>query len=371
MWIVWLMQGVVASAAPETWARQAPVPVSDRAVAAFAVAPVLGKRSHDPTAARKEMMAYARGLGWPVLGGESRGPDRTVEARFVLGGELRALDEVSYEQVRGTAVEVWWQLVDRRHDNVLYEVSTLGWSERGAEGALKAAFAQVLARPSLVDTLEHAGRAAFLARGAPVAVQTCPEAWMTTPKRATVSVRQGRRTAGGVIVSPDGWVWTSAEVVADPSLPVVVQTSHGRLPARWIAADADSDVALLSLPLSEPTGCAALAPRIPHVRETVSTFNHRRRRVDASIVGFKLQQDPPEIVVEPLLGDVASPAYDHRGALVGMRTGGSDLVLRPHTAVSAALGTRWTTGRSSAPAPPVWDVIVDRPDPGFETPPPR
>lgn len=360
--------------AESTWQPRSPVPLGDRLPSAFTIAPLSGRAARSARRARVEMLDRARRDGWPVLGAESLGPDRTVEARFVLGGELRDSERIRFGGVPGHAVEVWWQLVDRRHDQVLYEVSTLGWAsnEQGIPSAMSSAFDQVLARDSFVDALEQAGRGAFLERVQPVELRRCTETHATTTRQATVSVRQGSNTGTGVIVSPDGWVWTAAHLLPEPHEPILVNTPSGRLPARWVAADADADVALLALPLEEPTGCAPRAARIPHVQQTLRSFTAQRRGVDLAISGFRLQQRPPQIVVEAPAALAPSPVYDQEGSLVGMRAAayGADVV-RPHHAISDALGIFWSDDHSTVPAPSNQRPVVDRPDPGFAAPPRR
>ena len=70
---------------------------------------------------RAQLLRHARGLGWPVQGAELQGPDRSPEARFVLAGEARRAQLAGEERIR---LVMWWQLTDRRYDQVLWESQT-------------------------------------------------------------------------------------------------------------------------------------------------------------------------------------------------------------------------------------------------------
>ncbi len=364
----WLVTGTGASAPDAAaWSARPPLDVAGRMPAPFTLAePVLGHRAGRalgaPGALRSALVAHGRAEGFPLLGFEPQGPDRSVEARFVLDGEVRAVAEVAREGAAGRAVEIWWQLLDRRHEAVIYEVSTIGWAPLAASGeqVVVRAFGQVLARERFVGALEQAGRQAFFERGEPLQVRRCTSRDQPEDPRDTV-ITVGRGGPAGVVVSADGWAWVPASGVPAPGEPIVVHTARGRRSATWYAANAAADVAILSVAGSE-LPCAPMAPRLPHAAEAVALWSGGRRPEEVPIHGFLLQQEPPAIVLEAA-PSAPSAVLDRAGALVGL-TRGAQAVVQPHYALREALRMHWSW-RTRTPARERGGPLVDDPDPGF------
>ncbi len=303
-------------------------------------------RTGEEEALRQRLIAYARTRGLPVLGAESSGPDRTVEARFVLLGEL----------LTGTSAVVTWQLVDRRDDTTVFEASTPVAGPRPVERG----FDRLIRSPSFDRALTSAASRARSARGL-VQLRRC----LTPGTHGRGRVGHGAKAGAAVVVSPDGFAWAAAHSLPLPPAPIEVRTATGTWSAQWVAASADLDVALLALPTGPETPCAALADHIPRAREPALTWHPQSGRQRTRILGFRLHERPGTIVVEAPLAPGAF-LFDAKGAVLGLRAPGSEEPrVRPHRALATSLGVTFgPTSEVPSPSGPA----VRTPDPIFLPP---
>lgn len=301
---------------------------------------------------RRVLLDRLRQRGWPVRGAETRGPDRTVEARFVLYGELR----------RKPAPRMVWQLVDRRDEVVQFEAIVPLAPIEDAAGLEPVAAA-------LDGLVDHAGftRALMTARHierastGPFTVRRCK----TPGTHGRGRVGRGARAGAAVVISPDGLVWAAAHAVPVPPTPIEVKTAGGTSQARWIAASADLDVALLALPTGTDTPCVALADHLPRAREPALGWHPRQGRTKTRISGFRLHETPETLVVEAPLAPGAF-VFDGIGALLGVRLPtGDESRIRPHTALSTGLGIQFG---SQTELPRSRNDVVELPDPLYLPP---
>ncbi|MBX2803343.1 MAG: hypothetical protein KTR31_37025 [Myxococcales bacterium] len=307
---------------------------------------------------REHLLERARALGLAVRGGEAAGPDRTVEARLVLASEAR-LGRLEHGQ---WTVELWWQLVDRRQDEVLWEDGT-----RGAGPSARAALEQ-----SLDVAVRDAGFRTALSRAASVRstraeaalkVQVCNAA--AALAESVVTVGRGPNAGVGVVISPDGFVWTTADALPPPLEPIAVRTSHGVVVGRWVTANADLGLALLRIPLGPQVGCAPLASSLPIVRDLAAAYTAHRTMTEVRVLGFLLRRQPVRIMVEP---GAHAAIFDTTGALLGFRVDGrSDVLL--HEVLSAMMGLRWSSRGGVDVLPP--GGFLERAVPLFQAPPSR
>lgn len=217
--------------------------------------------------------------GWPVYGMENVlfGKDRSAEARFVIGGEVQRLYDALHDGRSGTALDVRWQLLDRRRDEVVYEVLTRGWvpgaPQEGADDLVLVAMKNLLGREAFAVALAgtvSAPQDALL----PLTLASCPASDSPLPKAfgqvlpGVIGIRLGGTTGSGVLVSPDGFALTAAHVVAGASQVGVKLHEGPELTADVIRVNVDRDVALIKLPgAGHP--CLGLSATKPAVGEPV------------------------------------------------------------------------------------------------------
>jgi len=308
-------------------------------------------RTGEEAEVRRALLDHLRARGLPVRGGETREPDRSVEARFVLLGEIAPSSE-------GMAT-VRWQLVDRRDEATTFEATT-----QVAAGSTR--------RP-LVDAIDRLARSSAFARALVAAAARAARSrsefvlrrCLTPGTEGRARVGRGPMSGAAVVVSPDGYAWASARSIPVPPAPIEVRTTTGSWPARWLGASAELDVALLALPTGSETPCSAVADHLPRARETALAWHPRQGRRHTRILGFRLHEQPGTIVVEAPLGPGAF-LFDATGAVLGLRVPhGNESRVRPHSAVAAALGVHW--GPISVVVEPEGGE-VQRPDPIFLPP---
>ncbi|MEO0601480.1 MAG: hypothetical protein AAF211_08595, partial [Myxococcota bacterium] len=241
-------------------------------------------RMGEEAAVRRRLLGFARDRGLPVLGAEATGPDRSVEARFVLLGELRPVGSGS--------ARMTWQLVDRRDGATTFEASTTVPLGEGRRPVVEG-FDRLVRSPEFARALVLARRRVRTAQG-PIQVRRC----LTPGTHGRGKVGRGSASGAAVVISPDGFAWAAAHALPLPPKPIEIRTTTGTWAARWVAASAELDVALLALPTGADTPCAAIADHIPRAREPALAWHPRQGRVRTRILGFRLHERPGTIVVE-------------------------------------------------------------------------
>ncbi|MEN0067394.1 MAG: hypothetical protein AAGA48_35010 [Myxococcota bacterium] len=302
---------------------------------------------------RRRLLHDLRSRGLPVLGAEASGPDRTVEARFVLLGEVRRASDAT--------ATVRWQLVDRRDGVVTFEARTpVPQVPDRPLAPLEQGLQRLVASAAFDRALLIAKRRQQASDG-PFVLRRC----LTPGTHGRARVGRGGRAGAAVVVSPDGFVWAAAHAIPVPPAPIVVRTASGTTEARWLAASAELDVAMLAVPTGPQTPCTEVATQIPRAREPALGWHPRQGRVRTRLLGFRLHETPRTLVIEaPMLP--GSFLFDGKGALLGLRDfWTTEPRVRPHDALSEALNVTWGTS-SSVPSPP--DGGVREPDPIFLPP---
>ena len=313
------------------------------------------------------LLERAREHGLRTLGGELAGPDRSAEARLVLASEVR---QAAHRQSQGKGkeapeawhVEVWWQLVDRRQDEVLWEGASAGDAAH-PDDALLGALDGALGTSALRAALARASAVGPDQARAGRVVRSCETPAVLS--HSVVTVGRGGDAGVGVVVSPDGLVWTSVDALPPPLEPIRVRTAFGTVVGRWVYADAALGLALLHIPLGDRVGCAPRSRRLPIVRDLVAAYTGHRTMTEARVRGFLLERAPARIVVDP--GEHAA-ILDTDGGLIGFRVAGSSHVVL-HEVLASEMGLEWssTTEADVIPA----GGFLERSDPLFQAPPER
>ena len=375
------------------WQPPSPLTIDADQIEPFTIAPLIlrdGDRLVGVTGEDLRVLLLERGRehGWPLLGAENLlfGKDGSDQARFVLGGEITDVYDAEHAGREGIAVDVRWEVLDRRSDAVVYIVVTRGWvrpHEDAAADLLASAFDGLLARQGLVDAL--AGSVTAIPAGQPLAVARCGDRPLQLPTdlsetlSGVVRVVQGAGSGSGVLISPDGFVLTAAHVVdGGPGLQLVLSGGM-RLDATLVSAQVDADVALLKLP---GTGYACLGPASdskigdpvfllgsPLGEALEGSVSSGVISGTRTIDGVRLVQT--DAAANP--GNSGGPLVDARGQVVGLlrsKIVGADLEgLAFAVAIDEALSRLGVTFADAsapfdpAPQPPARpETVVDEPD---------
>lgn len=223
------------------------------------------------------MLERMRAAGHNVRGAENVvfNQDASAEARFQLGGTLT---EMPCQMVRGSVnceIVIEWQLFDTNTRAVVYTATTRGFGVETGRATMSGATIQTTLKRSLDSLL---ARTAFVrvlkskpdtdgatAWSEPLTVKRCPSRALTLPSQmqsaldASVVLQSGSRTGSGVIISPDGFIYTAAHVVSGNATVQVSLQSGITMPATVLRLDAAQDIAIVKLP---STGLPCLSAEV-------------------------------------------------------------------------------------------------------------
>lgn len=390
----WLV-GAAFGADPVVWQAREPVPPSSP-IEPFTVAPLVVRVDDKLVGVTGEdlrvyMIEQIRALGgWPVFGIENPlfGQDRSGDARFVVGGEIQDVYPAKLK-TDGTALDLRWQVLDRRTERVVYEVVTRGWIagsvENQADELLMVAVKNLLARPGFSAALAVGGSVADTPAGEPLTVARCTSEPAELPAAfdrvlpAAVAIRTNGGSGSGVMVSADGFVLTAAHVV-DGQSEVAVALHHGpQLAAEVVRIDAALDLAVLKVAGS---GFACVSPAATPSRVGQPAFlvgaplGSEENIVSSGVVSALRTMDGTEMIqtdASASPGNSGGPLLDQHGALLGILSSkvvgaaveGMAFAV-PMSAVSGPLGLSFgdasdavtpVVGAATAP------LTVDEPDP--------
>jgi hypothetical protein len=362
---MWTALVLACWAGAPTWSPARPERVEAGAVVPFAVAPVvvpegLGVSAHE---LRALLIERATGLGWPIAAADDEVfAQGTAGVRFVLGGAIEEVYDATWQKDAGTAVDLRWEVRDQSTGTVVYRVLTRGFAS-GGEDRLQRAYG------AAVDSLlDREGLAVAVLRpvvAGLLSMPVCPPQG-ADPAPAVVELAQGAAVGRGVLVSPEGHIWTAAQVVQGTETVWVTMSSGLRLEGSVLGRDAERDIALLRVPgagfpCRRPQGAAAVgAPvRVGTAGGTASGTIRAARSYD----GIQLLQ---------LDGAAAAargaPVFDGAGDLVGVvssqpASAGLSFVIPAPTALEAL------NLRIGAPLPELSaQLLVDAADPPIEAP---
>ena len=230
-----------------------------------------------------------RKQGFRALGRESvaLNQDKSDEADFLLGGTMTSVD-CNDEQRFTCGVSIDWQLLDRRSNVIVYQVTSrheeMGLSdlEKSEVGnrLLLGGLRSLLSRQKFVDSLKSSGGGAdgpavSAPRFPSGQVRACPARTLNLPKqsdealKATAVVKVNGGVGSAVVISPDGLLLTAAHVATTDN--VIVRFKDGKEhPASVLRIDERSDVALLQLKDgTRDTPCLSLRTDTPSTGEDV------------------------------------------------------------------------------------------------------
>lgn len=208
-----------------------------------------------------------RRQGFRALGRENLAlnQDKSDEADFILGGTMTSVD-CTDEQRFTCGVSIDWQLLDKRADVIVYQVTSrheemgLADLEKSEVGnrLLLGGLRSLLSRQKFVDALKPSSAAAetgptvVTSRFANGQVRSCPARTLSLPKqsdealKATALVKVNGGVGSAVVISPDGLLLTAAHVATTDN--VIVRFKDGKeQPAAVLRVDERTDVALLQL----------------------------------------------------------------------------------------------------------------------------
>ena len=363
------MWTVLVAAAMATVPEPFPMAPTGRDLAPFTVGS-LRSVAPEPAIDRGWLLEQLRDREWPVRGHERRGPDRSAEARFVLTGDLqigkaRAPTQIQPEPGAAPPARTVWQLVDLRLDEVVWEARVRTVGGAASDDFVWKTLRHALADPGFAQALATATTFTRSDAYSVLQVQRCTEP--VPPKRSVVMVGRGRNASVGVIMSPDGLVWTSTAGLPTPLEPIEVRTADGKFLGKWVSADAELGLALLRVPLGDRAGCTGLIRRLPIVTEPLAAWRSHRRVESTFARGFALREHPRRIVVDLSTADAAA-VFDRSGGLIGLRAPRAPMLVL-HDALPAAFGVTW----GAKPGPKLFaeDRYLDEADPGYQEPPAR
>lgn len=210
-----------------------------------------------------------RAHGYDARGAENLvfGQDNSHQTKYALGGEVTDGECWGPSYNLSCWVQVDWQLLDTRTQQVVYSQSVQGsWRGPASEDivglALQGALEGLLSYEGF-HTLMVAERASAWTAYPALTLKRCETPARTLPKEletlsaAVVMLKTERGVGTGYVVSPDGWVVTAAHVVEGAST-AQVQTKQGmRFDGEVVRVDSAQDVALVKLPGSG-YGCLPL-----------------------------------------------------------------------------------------------------------------
>jgi len=209
-----------------------------------------------------------RESGFAVVGDttelfESETPSR---ARYQLGATIRNISLNGYDRMAGnfteSTVQVEWQLYDSFTRKVVFKDSNSGYGWQGGNGggvvtrafrnALRAEVAESQLASLVATTANQVPSSSFTNLLAITGVK--PSQPLALPGDmdkildGVVILRAGQVTGCGIIVSPDGYVVTSAHLVSGTKEAAVVLKSGLELSGSVVRIDEAQDLALLKIP---------------------------------------------------------------------------------------------------------------------------
>ncbi|MEZ4241708.1 MAG: serine protease [Myxococcota bacterium] len=389
-----------ADDADAVWSAEAPLPLAGRHPSRFTVAPlVLDERAARQLAVtadelRVHLIEQARAEGWPVAGAENPlfGQDQSDDARYVLGGEVGELYEAARERREGTGVDIRWELLDRRTDQVVYKVVTRGWlagtpagDRSWSLGLVRLALYNVLSRERFLEALEAPHDGGSLPPSGLARLRACPARTTSLPDGfdqvlpAVVALRNGAATGTGTVVSPDGFVVTSAQLVEGADAVEVALHRGPLLQAQVLQYDTAHDLALVRMQGSN-FACTPVAGATPGVGQPVYQIGAGAKvqgGVASGVVSGIRVVDETDLLQTDIATAASSsggPLLNTQGGLVGIlsdRIAGraAGTVAIPVRAVERWLGLQFgersdpfaPTIAPEAPAPE--GPVTDTPDP--------
>jgi hypothetical protein len=334
-----------AMAAPPSWSAREPIDVADRGLMTLAIA---------LDTSRDAVVERARSKGWPVV-------DDTDSGAFLLRGRVLETYEAKLDRDDGRAADVRWELVERVDDEVVYEVTTRGWTDDKGVDPIVVAFTNLIARETFA--------AALIAPPAPMGpdllrVAPCRTAPIPLPDRAAamlpaiVDVKQGDVTGRGALISPDGIVMTGLPVRADGGKVGVTLHSGVTLDAKVVRTDA-SGVALLELP-GEGFACV---PAATQFQIGMPVYAMDGVRAEFGMLTGSAVLDATTFVQSDLKAVAGGPVLDATGGMVG--AGGDYGFIVPFALARARLQLAWggPDAEEEEPVEAVPVVALDEDDP--------
>jgi hypothetical protein len=348
---------------------------------------------------RVTVLEELRKAGYPVRGAENVlfDQDASAEARFQLGGTMNDVQCRTGRVGMGCEVTIEWQLFDTQRRQVVYKTTTKGFAveERlamltasGAHLVLMRTLHSLLARPAFVDALRVGSGPTSGA--APqweeyVAVKQCERGPLALPKQietamqATVVIKAGGRTGSGVLISPDGFLYTAAHVVSGAGQVEVVTRNGMALPGTVLRVDSFQDVALVKM-AGSGHACAPIAAEPPDVGSdlfAVGAPAGQEFSVAKGVVsGLRTFENVSYLQTDASInpGNSGGPLFDAQGRIAGVVSwkvaapGFEGIGFGvPAEVVADRLGLTFGTASTAdvKPAAPAAtaDMVVDPPDP--------
>jgi serine protease Do len=222
--------------------------------------------------ARDELKRY----GYNVLDGDTQpfASDDPSKARYQLRGAVVSLQCNTYGQSAGDYTEVIgnvdWELYDGLNKAVIYKERTVGrakGSGLGPEGshsascsAFRDGLRELLAKKGFVEVIGKGGQVKVSAAEPPawkeiITIKPCAlTADISLPRdiesalEAVVTIRVGPVAGNGIVISPDGFILTTAHLVSGTNNVSLRFHSGLTLDAQVLRSDSNHDLALLKVP---------------------------------------------------------------------------------------------------------------------------
>src|ERR1700676_1647710 len=146
--------------------------------------------------------------------------------------------------------------------------------------------------------------------------------------RSALVLGEEVKSGSGFIFHPDGYILTNNHVVADSTQQVVVLPSGNRVPARLVATDPKTDIALLKIPGSNfPTLPIGESGKIS-VMDTVlamgfpmsSTIGYDVSAYDGKVNAIRQSESVPLFQIDANInpGNSGGPLLNDRGEVIGI-----------------------------------------------------
>ncbi len=210
-----------------------------------------------------------KSVGYKVVGDAAALFDEREEwkARFLLGGSILQMIYNSYAPLAGNysdcSISVKWELMDKTRRRVVYESNTSGYFRMSEQGtgviyiSFRLAFRKLLADSKFVNMVTGSTRSdegtTDISTVNPIVILRIDSISgsqtdiIADAQHAVVTVLTESGHASGFFVSTDGYIITSAHVVADRNFVDVRLTDGIRLQANILHSDIDFDIALLKI----------------------------------------------------------------------------------------------------------------------------
>lgn len=279
-----------------------------------------------------------RELGLAGKGGEDLlfGGDQGKEADLVLGALVTAFHFTGLLGKYNVELTVEWQLYDRRTGQIVFKSALPGAGSSpdltgAARSALLTSLDGLVADRSFREGLAGRPEVAPVVYPDRLPIAGCGAPALSLPGDidrtlgAAVLVRSGAVVGAGVIVSPDGFLFTAAHVVEGDGTVEVELNGGIRLPATRVRADRVHDVALLRIP-GAGYGCVGVATLRPPVgAEVYAVGNPGGAALSFSVSrgivsGWRSSGDIDVLQTDAAInpGNSGGPLLDHEGRVVAV-----------------------------------------------------